>query len=97
MPTRAHRFFARNWLPRLWIAAFPALAALLMASALAPAPAQQRRVRAAAAAIKTRQDHRVEFETLRLVHRHHLHHRHHHHLHHQYHPLMVLLTARTLM
>jgi len=38
MPTRTHRFFARNWLPRIWIVAFPALAALLMASALAPAP-----------------------------------------------------------
>jgi hypothetical protein len=38
MPTRAHRFFAGNWLPRIWMAAFPALAALLMASALGPAP-----------------------------------------------------------
>ena len=38
MPTRAHRFFAQNWLPRIWMAAFPALAALLMASALGPAP-----------------------------------------------------------
>jgi hypothetical protein len=38
MPTRAHRFFAGNWLPRIWMAAFPALAVLLMASALGPAP-----------------------------------------------------------
>lgn len=38
MPTRAQRFFAGNWLPRIWMAAFPALAALLMAGALGPAP-----------------------------------------------------------
>jgi hypothetical protein len=38
MPTRAHRFFARNWLPGIWMTAFPTLAVLLMASALAPAP-----------------------------------------------------------
>jgi hypothetical protein len=38
MPARAHRFFARNWLQWIWMLAFPALAALLMASALAPVP-----------------------------------------------------------
>jgi hypothetical protein len=38
MPTRAQRFFARNWLPWIWIVSFLALAVLLMASALGPVP-----------------------------------------------------------
>jgi hypothetical protein len=37
-PTRAHYFYAQNWLARLWIVIIPALFVVLMAGALGPPP-----------------------------------------------------------
>ena len=37
-PTRAHYFFARNWLGWIWIALVPSVCVLIMACALGPPP-----------------------------------------------------------